>query len=440
MPPVGLLRCGRALPDADGAPHFPVEFPNLAEWIGHDGQPGRGPPVPAGDDRALQPAQPHRHGAADPQPHRQRHRRADRDECRILRPARQRRPDRRGGDPDLAAGQGLCLYPRHPQRRTGGRLEAGDRRRPCQGRAHLPAAVACRPHLPPRPAAGRRPAGGAVGGQAGDEGLHRRRLQGHPDPTGARRVGTAGDRRGLPPRHPQRAGRRLRHGRGACRQRLSDRPVPARRHQQAHRRLWRLRRESRPLPVRGSGRRGGGGRGRPCRHPPVAAEPGQRRPGKRSGRHLQPGDPPPERLRPCLSAHDRGRDPWSAPRIRRRSRRTARALHGPLHGQQRDGERSCRHDRLRPALHRQPRSGGAAAHRCPAGRTGPEDLLWRRPLRLHRLPHVDAVGRLILRRTARVHKRPESRRRSRYSGADRGGWSGTSVPLSSGRRAGGGEA
>ena len=45
--------------------------------------------------------------------------------------------------------------------------------------------------------------------------------------------------------------RRLRRRRAARRQRLSDRSVPARQHQQAHRSLWRQRVEPRALPDRG---------------------------------------------------------------------------------------------------------------------------------------------------------------------------------------------
>ena len=56
-------------------------------------------------------------------------------------------------------GKGYCLYARHPQRSPGSGLEEGDRRRSRQGRPHLPSALACRPHLAPRPSGERRASG-----------------------------------------------------------------------------------------------------------------------------------------------------------------------------------------------------------------------------------------------------------------------------------------
>ena len=132
-------------------------------------------------------------------------------------------------------GQGYALHPRHPRRRAGRRLEAGDRRRPPRRRPDRPAALACRPHLPSQPAAGRRPAGGALGHQPRRQDLHRSRLPGF------RHAPRAGDRRDRRHRRSdyrhaaeQRQGGRLRRRRDPCRQRLPDRPVPARQDQPAH--------------------------------------------------------------------------------------------------------------------------------------------------------------------------------------------------------------
>ena len=79
-----------------------------------------------------------------------------------------------------------------------------------------------------------------VGHQAERTGLHRQRLRADPNPARARARRDSRHRRAICARRAQRDGSRLRRRRGAWRERLSDRSVPARRHQQAHRRLWRL--------------------------------------------------------------------------------------------------------------------------------------------------------------------------------------------------------
>ena len=76
-----------------------------------------------------------------------RRRRPEPDGHRILRPARQRRPDHQRSDADLAAGQGLSGHARHLFEGAGRRLEASHRCRARKGRPHLPPALACRPHL-----------------------------------------------------------------------------------------------------------------------------------------------------------------------------------------------------------------------------------------------------------------------------------------------------
>ena len=71
---------------------------------------------------------------------------------------------------------------------------------------------------------------------------------------------------GLCPRRPQRDRRRLRRRPAAWRQWLFDRPVPARRVQLPHRRIWRLDRQ--PVALHHRGARSGRRRDRhgPCRH------------------------------------------------------------------------------------------------------------------------------------------------------------------------------
>ncbi len=108
--------------------------------------------------RRDQPAQPHRHGAADAQSRDAARPRADAAGRRILRPARVCRPDHLGGDLRFAAGRRLSLDARLLVGRADGGLEAGRRRRPCRGRPHHDAALARRPHF--RPAISRWPAAG----------------------------------------------------------------------------------------------------------------------------------------------------------------------------------------------------------------------------------------------------------------------------------------
>ena len=104
-------------------------------------------------------------------------------------------------------------------------------------------------------------------GQGRDQGRHRARDR------RIRAGGALGDRPGL------------RRGAAARRERLSDRPIPARRHQPPRRRIWRVAGKPHPLHGRGGGARDRRGRCRPHRHPPVAQrrDAGRRRqrPGKR---------------------------------------------------------------------------------------------------------------------------------------------------------------
>ena len=88
-----------------------------------------------------------------------------------------------------------------------------------------------------------------------------------------------------------------------------DRPVPARRRQQAHRRLWRIDREPRPLRAR-SRRRDRQGLARIARrHPHCAGEPGQRHRRFQSGSDVRPSRRKAVERKPCLYPCHRGRDP-----------------------------------------------------------------------------------------------------------------------------------
>ena len=194
-------------------------------------------PVHAHQHRTARAAQPHRHGAADAKPRRRRQR-ADRAQRALLRAARERRADHLGSDASGAGGPGLYLDARHPQRRADQRLAMRDRRGARLRRPHRAPALACRAHLASILPAGRQIAGGAVGHQAERTGLHRQRLRADPNPARARARRDSRHRRAICARRAQRDGSRLRRRRGAWRERLSDRSVPARRHQQAHRRLW----------------------------------------------------------------------------------------------------------------------------------------------------------------------------------------------------------
>ena len=116
----------------------------------------------------------------------------------------------------------------------------------------------------------RRPAGRALGD---------RRPRATPAPRAARSprtpraLATERSRASSPSsrRRGARQGGRLRRRRDPRRQRLPDRPVPARRHQPAHRPLRRQRREPRPLPARGHRGRGRRLGRRPGRRAPLAA-------------------------------------------------------------------------------------------------------------------------------------------------------------------------
>ena len=162
-------------------------------------------------------------------------------------------------------GQGYVWTPGMLHRRAGRRLAQGHRRRARGRRPDLPAALARRPHLahqscsrtaarrsrPPRSPPRPRPSSRAASPTC------RRRARWRPLRSPASSPTTP-----TPPRCAR--PRRLRRRRDPRRQRLSDRPVPARRNQQAHRRLRRLDREPAALRAR-SGRRRADGAGRPTR-------------------------------------------------------------------------------------------------------------------------------------------------------------------------------
>ena len=94
----------------------------------------------------------------------------------LLCSARLGRPADLRGDAGFAAGPGLPGHARHLQPGADRRLAQGDRCRPCQGRADLPAAVARRARLARRPAGERRRAGGAFGHPGQDQDLRQQRL------------------------------------------------------------------------------------------------------------------------------------------------------------------------------------------------------------------------------------------------------------------------
>src|SRR5258706_13930799 len=102
-------------------------------------------------------------------------------------------------------------------------------------------------------------------------GLHQGRLdQGVVEPC-ARNRGDQGNRRAVPPGRDPRQGGRIRWRRNPWRQRLSDRPIPSGRFEQAHRRLWRGDRETHPPSLWGGRKRSPplGGRAPPgCPPPP----------------------------------------------------------------------------------------------------------------------------------------------------------------------------
>ena len=118
------------------------------------------------------------------------------------------------------------------------------RRGACRRRPDRAATLACRPHLAsvvparrrcadrrPRPSSPRR------------AGLHGEGFEPIPTPRALETGEVAGDRHAICARRAQCARRRVRRRRGAWRERLSDRSVPARPHQQADRPLWRQHRE-----------------------------------------------------------------------------------------------------------------------------------------------------------------------------------------------------
>ena len=125
-------------------------------------------------DRPVLPAAPRRHRIAQPGRHVvadaqscRRRQCADRPDGRVLPPARFRRPDPDRGLAGLPGRPRLPAHAGHPYGGADRRLEEGDRRRACGGRADRHPALACRADLASGPAAGRRGAGGAFGAAAG---------------------------------------------------------------------------------------------------------------------------------------------------------------------------------------------------------------------------------------------------------------------------------
>src|SRR5262245_1845025 len=121
------------------------------------------------------------------------------------------------------------------------------RRSPCRGRPHRAAALACRAHLAPLLPARRQAPGRTLCHQAERAGLYGEWLRADPNTPRARDRRDPRHRSAIRARRAERACSRLRRRRGAWRERLSDRSVPARRHQQAHRPIWRPDRRSRFL-------------------------------------------------------------------------------------------------------------------------------------------------------------------------------------------------
>ena len=103
-------------------------------------------------------SQPHSHGAVDAQPVDRSGARSERDDARLLRAARVRRPHPFRGDLRRARRRRLSAYAGRLVRRAGRGLAQRRRGRACRRRAHLPPALARRAHLrsdlPGRRAAG----------------------------------------------------------------------------------------------------------------------------------------------------------------------------------------------------------------------------------------------------------------------------------------------
>ena len=92
-------------------------------------------------------SQPHSHGAVDAQPIDRSGARSERDDARLLRAARVRRPHPFRGDLGRARRRRLSAYARRLVRRAGRGLAQCRRGRACRRRAHLPPALARRAHL-----------------------------------------------------------------------------------------------------------------------------------------------------------------------------------------------------------------------------------------------------------------------------------------------------
>ncbi len=120
-----------------------------------------------------------------------------------------------------------------------------------------------------------------------------------------------------------------------------DRPVPARRRQQARRRLWRPGREPRPLRARDRRRARQGVAGDARRHPHRPDKPGQRRRRFQPGGDLRPSRRQTvgaqDRLHPCRRGRDPGRPQHRAVRLGGAAARLLRRLYRQQRLHARDG-------------------------------------------------------------------------------------------------------
>ncbi|CAA9509541.1 MAG: N-ethylmaleimide reductase (EC, partial [uncultured Sphingomonadaceae bacterium] len=330
------------------------------------------------------PAQSRPHGPAHPRP-RDPRTRADRAHGDLLRPARVGRADHQRSHWHQPGRARLALRPRAVDRRAGGGLETGRRRGEAGRRAHRRAAVAHGPRgafeLQRRPPArlGQRDASPAQGAHLRGPPALRRRA-----PAG--RGGAAPPARGLRPRRAQCDDGGVRRGAGARGQRLPDRPISAERLQPPGRRLRRLRREPRAAAARGRGDGRGRGRRGPHGRPAVAQrrEPGRRRQRSRAAVHRSGGRAGRNRRFLARAARagagrnvrrvGRAQGEPAYPRSVPRAPGAQQRLHGGGCASRARRGRGGR-DQLRPAVHRQPGPGAAAARGAAAGAGGPKAVV-----------------------------------------------------------------
>ncbi len=217
--------------------------------------------VHAGADRTDHPKAPHRDGAPYAFTIRAAGGHPRRSDARVLRAASfRRRLHRLRGNLGIADGSRVAWSTRSVLGPTGRRMEEDHRRRPCEGRLHVRAAVAYGTLFARRdggwPHAGfgfRRSIllGGCVARRFGAQ-----RLDQALTASGPRYCRDSGHRRGLSQSRRAGEGCRFRRRRTACRQWLSARSVSSGRQQQAHRRLWWFHRK--PLALPAGARRGDG--------------------------------------------------------------------------------------------------------------------------------------------------------------------------------------